>query len=74
MFLLFFIFAFPMQIRFFSCLLSIDKCENQQILEFLKPCFPGLNLTCDPIKENSFERQIVWYSEDLSCTLDVEKV
>ena len=65
-----------MQIWFFSQLLSIDKCENQQILEFQKPFFPGPNLTCDPINENGFERRIVWYeaSKSPSCTLEVVKV
>ena len=59
--LTFFIFAFAMQIWFFSRLLSADKCKNQQICQFWKPCIPCPNLTCDPINQNDFERRIIWY-------------
>ena len=49
-----------MAIGLVSPLGSIDKCENEQILQLLKPFFPKPNLIFNPINENNFERQIVW--------------
>ena len=72
----FLIFAFSMQIWFFSRLLSIHKCENEQILEFQKSCFPGPNLTCDLINENGFLRQIDWQRHRVNPmnTLEIAEV
>ena len=58
--LAFYIFAFALQILFFVIMVHWQMWKSVIFFKFWKPYFPGSNLTCAPINENDFERQIVW--------------
>ena len=75
MFLLFSFLYLPCKFCFFH---ELGPLINVKISKFCncKNCFPGPNLTCDPIIENDFERRIVWCKnrEDPINTLKMAEV